>query len=197
MTKIGLTGGMGTGKTTVLRYFKRLGASVVSCDELVHAELKNNKVLQQKIKKFFGAGVFCKNKILRHALAKKAFSSKKELDRLNALTHPLVKERLRGFLKTCPKNAVVVAEVPLLFEAGFDDLFDVTIGVITDPKIQRERLRQKCRSSAAGVIARRMRWQLPLDQKVSRCDFVIDNNSNKRKTFNQVKQLMEEKQWKN
>jgi dephospho-CoA kinase len=188
---------MGTGKTTVLRYFKRLGARVVSCDDLVHAELKNNKALQQKIRKFFGASVFYKNKVLRSALAKKAFSSKEELNRLNALVHPLVKARLREFFRSCPKNAVVVAEVPLLFEAGFDDLFDVTIGVATDPKVQRERLRQKCRSLAADVIARRMRWQFPLAQKISRCDFVIDNNSDRRKTFNQVKQLMEEKQWKN
>ena len=197
MTKIGLTGGMGTGKTTVLRYFKRLGAKVVSCDELVHAELKNNKALQEGIRKTFGPRVFYKNKIQRPALAKKAFSSKRTLDRLNALIHPLVKERLGDFFKTCPKKAMVVAEVPLLFEAGLDDLFDVTIGVATDPKIQRERLRQKCQTSAAGVIARRMRWQLPLDQKISRCDFVIDNNGKKQKTFNQVKQLMEEKQWKN
>ena len=130
-------------------------------------------------------------------LAKKAFSSKRALDRLNALIHPLVKERLVEFFKTCPKNAVVVAEVPLLFETGLDELFDVTIGVATDPKIQRERLRQECHFSAAGVIARRMRWQLPLDKKISRCDFVIDNNGKKQKTFNQVKQLMEEKQWKN
>ena len=197
MTKIGLTGGMGSGKTTVLRYFKRLGAKVVSCDELVHAELKNNKALQQKIRKTFGTGVFYKNKIQRPALAKKAFSSKKALDRLNALIHPLAKKRLVEFFKICSKNAVVVAEVPLLFEAGFNDLFDVTIGVATDPKIQRERLRQKCQTSAVSVIARRMRWQLSLEKKISRCDFVIDNNSNKRKTFNQVKQLMEEKQWKN
>jgi dephospho-CoA kinase len=196
MTKIGLTGGLGTGKTTVLKYFKKLGAQILSCDELVHVELKSNKTLRQKIRKFFGPDVFYKKEVRRPALAKRVFSSKKELNRLSALIHPLVRKRLRAFFRRCSKNAVIVVEVPLLFEAGFDDLFDVTIGVATGPQIQRERLRQKCRLRT-NDIARRMRWQLSLDRKIARCDFVIDNNGSKRKTFNQVKQLMEEKQWKN
>ena len=196
MIKIGLTGTLGSGKTTVLGYFKKLGAAVVSCDGLVHHELANNKVLQQKLRKIFGGDIFCGKQIQRSALAERVFSSKKSLDQLSALVYPLVKKTLRVFFRKNAHRAVLVVEVPLLFEAGFDDLFDLTIGVATDRKIQKQRLHKQGRL-VAGDIARRLRWQLSLEEKISRCDLVIDNNGGKQKTFNQVKKIVEEKLWKN
>lgn len=196
MTTIGLTGGLGAGKTTVLAMFKKLGARVCGADDLVHRELKTNSGLKKKIFEIFGADVFQRGRIQRHLLANKVFHNKKDLKRLNALIHPLVKKRLFAWLKAGSCRSIAVAEVPLLFEAGFDKFFDVTIGVATDPKILKGRLLKNPRLDRKDVFAR-MREQLPADKKIRRCDFVIDNSGDRKQTFNRVKKIMEEKKWKN
>ena len=193
MTTIGLTGSLGTGKSTVLGFFERLGALTIDTDKLVHEELRRNKDLKEKIKNIFGSDVFLKGQIERHKLARKVFKSRPAVDKLNALIHPIIKKRIIDFFKKQKGAKVVVVEVPLLFETDFYKLFDVTIGVATDALHQRERLGAKYET---GQTKARIRWQLPLDEKLARCDFVIDNNKNKKETFNQVKLIMEEKKWK-
>lgn len=193
MKTIGLTGGLGTGKTTALLFFKKLGAAVLSSDDLVHEELRTNELLKAKIRRKFGCDVFLKRQISRRRLAQKAFGNPAALKQLNAWVHPLVKKNILRWMKRAlrqEKASIVVVEVPLLFEAGFDRFFDLTIGVATDPAIQKARLRKNTKFSPAD-ISRRMRWQLPLDQKIARCDFIIDNNASKQETFQQIKKLME------
>lgn len=208
MIRIGLTGGLGTGKTTVLAMFKRCGAKVLDSDAIVHAELKTNRKLQERIKSFFGPGVFRKGVINKPVLAQKAFARAKDLKVLNALIHPLVRNKIFEFFakyKKSSRGTVVAVEVPLLFETGFDKFFDATVVVTATPKVQRKRMLKKS-GSGSGNLRRRMQWQLPEAVKIARCDFVIDNNGDQRKTFVQVKELRdfliksfenkEEKAWK-
>jgi dephospho-CoA kinase len=208
MITVGLTGGLGTGKTTVLGMFSGLGAKVLSADTLVHRELAENSGLKRKIRAYFGAQVFEKGSVNRAHLAKNVFRSASRLKRINALVHPLVKRRildwLRGFKKKSG-SAVAVVEVPLLFETGFENLFDVSLVVVTSAKVQRARLARKAKRGTQD-LNRRLRWQLPLAQKIARSDFIIDNNRDKKKTLSQVKDLMkilregrvnkEEEKWK-
>ncbi len=203
MRTIGLTGGFGAGKTTALSMFKRSGACVLSADVLAHGELKDNSALKEKIKKAFGPEVFKNGKVDRRLLADRVFSSRKDRKRLNALIHPLVKKRIldvKRRLSKSKKGAVLVVEVPLLFETGFDKFFDTTIGVAADLRTLKKRLVREARFGTRDLKARTAA-QLPVKEKIGRCDFVIDNNKNKEKTFNQVKKLMDlfkkEKQWKN
>ena len=191
MISVGLTGGFGTGKTTVLELFRKAGAKVLSSDAIVHDELEKNKTLQKKISKFFGPGIVCDGLVRRRRLAQKVFSCRDSLEKLNALVHPIVKKRIYSFFKKFRKriNSIVVVEVPLLFETGFNKFFDWTVVVAATPQIQKKRFLKKEQWSLEER-KRRMQWQLPLVKKIVRCDFVIDNNGTKKKTICQVKNLM-------
>ena len=207
MIRIGLSGGIGTGKTTVLAMFKKLGITTLSADAVVSAELKSNRRLKAKIRRAFGPGVFRKGAVDKRALAQAAFSGAKDVKKLNALVHPLVKTRIFEFFRKHKKGsrkALAVVEVPLLFETGFDRFFDTTVVVSATSRVQKERFSQRPRFGPED-FRRRLRWQLPLAEKRMRCDFVIDNNGDRRKTFDQVKKIVdfliggsskEEKTWK-
>jgi dephospho-CoA kinase len=191
MMMVGLTGGFGTGKTTVLSMFKTCGAQTLNSDSLVHEVLLKDKRVIRKIKEAFGEEVFRGGRVDRKLLAKKVFCNKRYLEKLNSLVHPAVKRKvfvMRRHLKARRGQTIMVVEVPLLFEAGFDKFFDVTIGVAAGLKHKRERLLKNTRFSAEDIKAR-TRVQLPLKEKVRRCDFVIDNNGTKIETFRQAKRL--------
>jgi len=200
----GLTGGFSAGKTAVLAMFKRSGAKILNSDSVARQVLLQDKRVIKKIREAFGEGVFRKGRIDRKLLAKKVFNNKRYLEKLNSLVHPAVKRKvfeMRRHLKARRGRTIMVVEVPLLFESGFDRFFDVTIGVAVGLKGQRERLLKNSRFSAKDIKAR-MSAQLPSEEKVRRCDFVIDNNGTKKKTLEQVRRLMElfkggNAQWKN
>jgi dephospho-CoA kinase len=195
MVKVGLTGGMGSGKTTALGFFKKAGAVVASSDEWVHEELSGNAGLRDKIVGIFGPEVLKRGQLDRRALAGIVFKEARLIQRLNGLLHPAVARRLSEFIKERKRAKIVVVEVPLLFEAHFDKFFDWTIGVATDPRRLRARLKRR----GPGYVRefeRRMRWQLPAEEKISRCDFVIDNSGSLRSTSLQINKLMEAQLWK-
>jgi len=192
MVTIGLTGGLGSGKSSVLAMFTKLGAQTISCDNIVHELLLVNEGLKKSLRRIFGNKIFKNGKVINRKLAKIGFSSKGNLIKLNRLVHPLVKEKVECFIDSKKRDSfggVVVVEMPLLFEAQMENIFDVTIVVTTEIQNQRTRIKKTGKLSLADMNLR-MRYQLPLDEKASRCDFVIDNNGTKDETFNQVKELM-------
>ena len=195
MMKAALTGAIGSGKTTVLRFFGKCGAAVADTDEWVHEEFAENASLRKKIAAAFGDSVIRKDRVDRRLLADIVFEDMSCLKRLNSLVHPLVKRRLFDFFRKNKKKRLVVVEVPLLFEAKFDRFFDVTIGVATDSQARRLRLKRRGQKDIIDV-RRRMRCQLPPEEKLSRCDFVIDNRGSRKQTFMQINKLMEVKLWK-
>ncbi|HQP91378.1 MAG TPA: dephospho-CoA kinase, partial [Candidatus Omnitrophota bacterium] len=193
MISLGLTGGFGTGKSTVLSMFSSCGAHILSSDEIVHEQLSTNQNLKKKIVGLFSTGVLNKGKIDRPRLAHAAFCDQKALGKLNLLLHPLVKNEIVKFLKKIKKtdkDAVAVVEVPLLFEVGFEKLFDSTVVVDAAPAVQKKRMLKSGRFDKKDLEIR-MRFQMPLAAKIKACDYVIDNSHDKEKTFKQVKQLVE------
>ena len=192
MMMVGLTGGFGTGKTTVLSMFERSGAKTLNSDSVVHEVLLYDQRVIKKIKEALGEDVFRAGRVDRKLLAKKVFYNKRYLEKLNSLVHPAVKRKvfeMRRHLEVRRGQTIMVVEVPLLFEAGFDKFFDVTIGVAAGLKKRSERLLKNTRFSAKDIKAR-TRVQLPSAEKARRCDFIIDNNGTKYETFRQVKRLI-------
>ncbi|MFH1691350.1 MAG: dephospho-CoA kinase [Candidatus Omnitrophota bacterium] len=192
MLTVALTGGFQTGKTTVLSMFEKCGARVLSADWLVHRELERNVVLARQIKKAFGPHVFKNGKINRPLLAQHVFSDKKSLEKLNYLVHPYVKKEIISFFQKCHRrcrDSIVVVEVPLLFETGFEKFFDVTAVVFTKARITGERL-AKHRVFTLKDMKTRNAHQFPYGRKMARCDYVIDNNASLKDTFYQVKDFM-------
>ncbi|MDD5019758.1 MAG: dephospho-CoA kinase [Candidatus Omnitrophica bacterium] len=196
MTKIGLTGGLGTGKTTVLKMFRALGAKTWDADDAVRRELNGDLALRRRIRAALGGSFFTAGRIDRRRLAREVFASPRKLAKLNALVHPAVKKRLLEFFRRNKKSRVLVAEVPLLFETDFYRLFDVRV-CVTARRGMRSRRLMASRRYTPQDIAQRERHQLSLSRKIARCDMTIDNNGTRSETYRQVKKIMEEEKWKN
>lgn len=187
---LGLTGGIGSGKTTVLSMIKKMGVHVIDSDTIVHNELKNNQSLLKKIRKKFGPSVFERNGTLnRKSLGHVVFRSTKDRRYLEKLIHPLVRDRIQKDLKK-NKSRLSVVDVPLLYESGWNHQFDAVIVVAASQK--NRILRLKKRGLSLAEIKRRLAAQMPLEKKLKKADFVIDNNHSLKETKEQIQNLFHE-----
>jgi dephospho-CoA kinase len=136
---VGLTGGIGAGKSTALRFFAAEGATVVSADEVVHGLYQREDVRGALAGRFGPQIVSAGGEVDRRRLAEAVRGNPAELAWLESLTHPLVGEELRRVIRQAPAGAVVVCEVPLLFEADLQGLFDLVITVEARGEARRAR----------------------------------------------------------
>ncbi len=136
---VGLTGGIGAGKTTALRFFAQAGARTLSADEVVH-QLYAREDVVRALAEYFGPGVLdAGGTVDRRKLADAVRGRPDRLRWLEALTHPLVGEEIARFIREAPSGAVVVCEVPLLFEADMQRVFDLIVTVEAGREQRRER----------------------------------------------------------
>jgi dephospho-CoA kinase len=136
---VGLTGGIGAGKSTALRFFAQAGASTVSADEVVH-NLYLRADVRRAVAGHFGVEMLAEGReIDRTRLAAAVRGRREELAWLESLTHPLVAQQIRSAIGRAKAGSVVVCEVPLLFEAGMQELFDLIVTVEAAPEARRER----------------------------------------------------------
>ena len=176
MPFVGLTGGLGAGKSTALAALGRLGAEVISSDAIVH-ELYAAPELRDAVVERFGSEVApdC-GAVDRSALAARAFATPEDRAWLEGLVWPLVGVRVAEWLERArarqPPPRAAVVEVPLLFEAGLEGIYDATIAVVCD-----ERLRSG-RASARGhaLLDERAARQLPQEEKALRATYVVHND---------------------
>jgi len=172
---VGLTGGMGSGKSTALEALRRLGAEVLSSDAVVH-ELYEGQQLRDAVVARFGAEVAPGGVVDRTAVARRAFASAEDRAWLEGQVWPLVGARVAAWLEqaraTRPPPRAAVVEVPLLFEAGLDQLYDATIAVISEESVRQQRAVARGHASADERAAR----QLPQEEKARRATFVVRND---------------------
>ncbi|HEX4483639.1 MAG TPA: dephospho-CoA kinase [Solirubrobacteraceae bacterium] len=181
---VGLTGGMGAGKSTALAALERLGASVQSSDRIVHELYASDTSLRDAVVARWGERVVPAGVVDRSAVAGHAFSSDEERKWLEALLWPLVGARVAGWLEqvraservsgedgvTRPRAAVI--EVPLLFEAGLESIYDATIAVVSDEALRRQRADARGHVLADERAAR----QLSQQEKAQRATYVVRND---------------------
>lgn len=176
MILVGLTGGVATGKSTVAKMFKQCGAVVIDADELAHNVVKPGKPAWCQIVKTFGKTVLNPDRTLnRRELGGIVFGSRTKLRQLEQIIHPRVareQARLTRRAARIDPTAVVIYDVPLLFEAGIDKRVDKTVVVTADRKTQIARLKKRNGLSHAEAI-RRIRSQMPLAKKIQRADYVL------------------------
>jgi dephospho-CoA kinase len=175
---IGLTGGMGAGKSTALAALERLGAAVLSTDEVVH-DLYGARQLREAVVARWGPELAPDGVVDRTAIAERAFASDEDRAWLEGLLWPLVGERIAAWLanvraprETGPLPRAAVVEAPLLFEAGMDKLCDATIAVIADEELRHRRARARAHALAEERVAR----QLSQGEKAGRASFVVRND---------------------
>jgi len=177
MILVGLTGGVATGKSTVAKMFKRCGAVVIDADQLARDVVKPGKPAWRAIVTLFGRTVLNPDRSLdRQALGSIVFRNRTKRRQLERIIHPRVareQQRLVRRVAIRKPHAVVIYEVPLLFEAGADKRVDKTIVVTADRETQIVRLTKRNSLSRAEAI-RRIQAQMPLSKKVRLADIVID-----------------------
>jgi dephospho-CoA kinase len=193
MILVGLTGGVATGKSTVAKMFKECGAVVIDADELAHEAVKPGTPAWREIVAFFGKTVLNQDRSLnRQALGSIVFRNPKKRRQLEHIIHPRVAREQARLTKqaarTDPK-AVVVYDVPLLFEAGIDTRVDATIVVTADRDTQITRLKKRNDLSRAEAI-RRIRSQMPLAKKILRADHVLNGTLSRPSLRQQVSLLL-------
>jgi dephospho-CoA kinase len=172
---VGLTGGMGAGKSTALRALGELGAEVLSSDQVVH-ELYEGDALRDAVVARFGTDVAPGGVVDRAAVARRAFATDEDRGWLESVIWPLVGARVAGWLEHVraqePAPRAAVVEVPLLFEAGLEGLYDATIAVIAEEPVRRRRADARGHALADERAAR----QLSQQEKAARASYVVRND---------------------
>lgn len=191
---IALTGNIGTGKSTVAWIFGELGVPVIDADELAHEALAPHSPAWKQVYERYGSKVLGSDGAIdRGALAAIVFASSAERKFLEAVIHPHVKEQIGRETARLSKEGrpFAICEVPLLFEAGWQQDFAAVIVVRCDEEAEIERCRTKFGMQRDQVLAR-LAAQRPLAEKVAAADAVIDNNGPVEETRVQVQRLHQE-----
>jgi dephospho-CoA kinase len=174
---VGLTGGIGAGKSTALAFFEDLGAETFSSDEEVH-RLYAQRGLSARIAAHFGSGVLDeRGTVDRVRLAEAVRGKREELAWLETLTHPLVAKGIRRHIDKASPGTIVVCEVPLLFEAGYEDLFDL---VVTIEAGQESRRRRSIHRFDLEQFSELERLQAASERRVAGSDLAFYNDGDRK-----------------
>lgn len=188
MIIVGLTGSVGTGKSTVAGLFKELGAYVIDWDELAREVVRPHSKAWQEIVEYFGNDVLNEDLTLnRQKLADIVFSDKDKLAKLNQIVHPKVfeeDERITNEITSHDPHALIIKDIPLLFELTRPVHVDKIVVVSASEQTQLRRLEEKGMSREDA--RNRIRSQLSLDKKVKSADFVVNNDGSLDETKRQV-----------
>lgn len=188
MTKIiGLTGGIGTGKTTVANYFQSLGIPVYIADERARDIMQSEQVVEA-IKKEFGTEVINDNVVDRKKMAQIVFDNPEKLQKLNAIIHPLVKVDFKNWVEKHKNFPFVIKEAAILFESGSYKSCDLIITVTAPLESRLQRVIDRDKTDKESVLLR-IKNQWSEEDKISKSDFVI-NNFTIEDTKNQVDKIL-------
>jgi dephospho-CoA kinase len=189
MLKIAITGGAGSGKSTVARMFKELGAEVLDADQIARDAVAVGTSAWQELRRLFGEDFFNQNGTLnRSRLSQRIFADSEARHRLETLIHPLVAQELQSRVADLERQGarLVLVEVPLLFEAGREEEFDLVI-VVAAPKADRiQRLKSRDHRTDEEIRGI-LQAQWPLADKVARAHYVVENGRELSLTQQQVK----------
>ncbi len=178
MLKVGITGGIGSGKTTVCKLFEALGVAVYYADDRAKFLMQHEHFLIDQLKQNFGEDIYDHGQLNRAMLAQKVFGNKEQLALLNSLVHPVVfRDTERWYQEQLTaKPPYVLKEAALLVETGAYKLLDqlIVVSAPLDVRLQRVVARDKV---AAAEVTQRMNNQLAEEEKLKLADFVIENNS--------------------
>ncbi len=178
MLKVGITGGIGSGKSTVCRVFSVLGIPVFNADvEAGRLQNEDPEIISELIE-IFGSKIYSSEGSLnRKRLASIVFNNSELLDKLNCIIHPAVHREFEKWSACNPNFPYVIYEAAILFETGSYRNFDFTILVVADEQERIERVSKRDHSRSEDVL-QRMNHQLKDKEKIKMADFVIENNDN-------------------
>lgn len=193
MLKIGLTGSIGTGKSTILNMFKELGVKTWSADDAVHETYKKNGQGNKWLYEKFGEIRNENGDIDRDKLSKKIIDNPNIIKEIEKIIHPLVKNDRAEFIKTAKKNneKYIILDIPLLFETKSQNEFDKIIVTNCDEITQKQRVLARKNMNIEKFEAI-LNKQIPNSEKVKLADFVIDTNQSIAQTKQEIEKLHQE-----
>ena len=173
MILVGLTGGIGSGKSTVINYFKELGITCYQADDEAKKLMNSDKGLIKKIKNSFGDSIYINSKLDRKKLSTIVFTDKQKLELLNSIVHPYVNRHFENYCKGL-EDIYIIKEVAIIFEIGTQNKFDkiILVRAPKEDRVKRIINRDKCNRQDA---INRINNQIVDDDKIDQCDFIIDN----------------------
>ncbi len=174
MLKIGLTGGIGSGKTTVAQIFEVLAIPVYYADQAARDLMNQDPELKKKIISTFGAAAYKEGELDRSFLGGLVFADTEKLALLNSFVHPVTLRHATGWMQN-QTTPYAIKEAALIFEAGLEKFFDYIIGVTAPESLRMERVMKRDQATAKNVLLR-MQQQMDEKEKISRCNFVIIND---------------------
>jgi dephospho-CoA kinase len=191
MIIVGLTGSVGTGKSTVTNFFRELGAYIIDWDELAREVTRPHLRAWKEIAEYFGKDFLNKDlTINRQKLAEIVFSDKEKVAKLNEIVHPEVfkeDERITNEIKSLDPDALIIKDIPLLLELTHPVFVDKIVVVSASEQTQLRRLEEKGMSPEDAK--NRMRSQRPLEEKMKFADFVVNNDGPQEETKRQVEKI--------
>jgi dephospho-CoA kinase len=187
---VGLTGGIGAGKSEALAALRRLGAATISADQVVHELYEDPEVIDLVVARW-GPDVIVGGRVDRSAIARHAFGSDEERAWLEQLLWPRVGERVAQWRASQsaldPPPLALVVETPLLFEAGLERNYDATIAVIADEAVRAERAGARGHAALDERTAR----QLPQAEKARRATYAVENSGTLRELEQELSAVLE------
>ncbi|HZI50572.1 MAG TPA: dephospho-CoA kinase [Terriglobia bacterium] len=192
MLRVGLTGGIASGKSTVGRMLGELGCKVIDSDRITRQLFEPGSSVNAEVATTFGPRVVASDgSIDRAVLAELVFDNNELRQKLNSIVHPAIKQRQNEFLAqagSADPRAIGIVEAALIVEVGTYRDYDKLIVVTCSPKVQRERLRARSGLSPEQIESR-IASQMPMEEKVKVADFVIDNSGDIGSTRQQVEEV--------
>ena len=186
MLKIGLTGNIASGKSTVEDFIKSSGFQVFDTDKIAHSILEKSEEVKTEFKNY---DILSEQKIDRKKLAKIVFSNKELMQKLEKIIHPKVRAEIISIFKRFQTEKAIFITVPQLFEAGFEDLFDKII-LVTAPRELRLKRLMKRNNLTKQEAELRLKAQIDEEIKIPKSDFIIENNSNQENLSTQIKEIL-------
>jgi dephospho-CoA kinase len=187
--KVALTGPIAAGKTTALRYFEELGAFCVSADRIVHQLLSPQSDLTEQIVRLLGNKVLINGELSRAEIAKCVFEDPLLLKEYESLLHPRVQQEiLHLFEEKKSMYPLLVAEIPLLFEASMETSFDATILLTADHRLRKERFSRGDQGRERD-FERREKHFLPEKEKKRKASFTLNNSGSEQELYKNIKTL--------
>ena len=188
MLKVGITGGIGSGKSTITSFFHDLGVPIYNSDDRAKWLLSNDVDLMDQIKILFGQESYLNNKLNRAHIANIVFQDNDMLKQLNAIVHPMVKIDFENWLLLHKKEPLVIKEAAILIESGAYKELDVLIVVLADKKTRIKRVINRDNVSKEDV-EKRMDTQISDSERLKFANFSVDNNKDQSNLKMQVGEL--------
>ena len=189
---IGITGGIGTGKTTVSKYLEEKGYYVINADQIAKDLLSSNNIIKEKIIKEFGTNSYVNNQYNTSYISNIVFNNTKKLSRLNQIVHPAVLNQIINLIDTAmQKNIkIIFIDIALLFELNLEEGVDYILTITAKEDIRINRVIKRS-NLPIEEIKRRINNQISVEEAVQNSDFVIENNDTIEKLYNSVDYILD------